>query len=169
MDHNYECRQDNVYLRPLQHSDIEYLRIWRNNPDNTKYLNQIPYITKEMQEKWFTKYLQDTDEITFAIIEDSALHRIVGSLSLHNIDVDSVEIGKIMVGDPQAHGMKVGANATVAAAKIARDQLGKSIIYLHVFEQNIPGVKSYLNAGFIEAGKHVDEKGRTELTMHFSR
>ena len=168
MDHNYECRQENIYLRPLRHSDIEYLRTWRNNPDNTIYLNQIPYITEEMQEKWFARYLEDKDELTFAIVEDHVLQRIVGSLSLCNIEDDSIEVGKIMVGDPAAHGMKVGANATNAAARIAKEQLGKSIIYLHVFENNIAGVKAYRDAGFKEVEKHVDEKGRTELTMRFS-
>lgn len=168
MYHNYECGHGNVYLRPLQHSDIELLRIWRNNPDNTKYLNQIPYITKEMQEKWFAKYLEDKDELTFAIVEDHVLHRIVGSISLYNIEDDSIEVGKIMVGDPAAHSMKVGANATNAAARISKERLGKSSIYLHVFENNIAGVKAYRDAGFKEVEKHIDEKGRSELTMRFS-
>ena len=168
MQHSYEYRQDNVYLRPLEHSDIEHLRIWRNNPDNTKYLNQIPYITEEMQEKWYEKYLEDKDEITFAIVEEHVFHRIVGSLSLYNIKEDSVEIGKIMVGEPTAHDMKIGSNATKAGAIIARDQLGKNIVYLHVFEQNVSGVKAYHNAGFNEVEKRLDEKGRIELTMNFS-
>ena len=167
MNHNYEYRQGNIYLRPLRHSDIEYLRTWRNDPNNTKYLNQIPYITEKMQEEWFKRYLEDKDELTFAIVEDHFLHRIVGSLSLCNIEDDSIEVGKVMVGDPAAHGIKVGANATNAAARIAKEQLGKSIIYLHVFENNIAAVKAYRNAGFKEAEKHFDDKGRTELTMRF--
>lgn len=165
MDHNYEYRLYNIYLRPLQHADIEYLRIWRNEPDNTKYLNQVPYITEDMQEKWFRRYLDDKEEITFAIVEESIFHRIVGSLSLINVGEDTIEIGKVMVGDSNAHGMKVGTNAIKAAAIIAHEQLGKSTIFLHVYKANIPGVKAYENAGFRITDQHFDDQGRTELTM----
>lgn len=165
MEHNYEYKLDNVVLRPLQHEDIEYLRIWRNNPENNKYLNQIPYITVEMQEEWFKRYLENKDEIAFAIIEESIINRIVGSLSLYNIEEGSIEIGKIMVGDPGAHGKKVGENATKAATVIAHEMLGKSMIIMHVYEMNIAAVKAYKNAGFKIAEKHVDEQGRAELTM----
>jgi len=165
MEHNYEYKLDNVLLRPLQHEDIEYLRIWRNTPDNTKYLNSIPFITVEMQEEWFKRYHENKDEIAFAIVEEQFLHRIVGSLSLYNIEEGSIEIGKIMVGDPDAHGKKVAENATKAAAVIAHEMLGKNVIIMHVYEMNIAAVKAYKNAGFKIAEKHVDKQGRTELTM----
>ena len=168
MEHNYEYRIENVYLRPLCHSDIEHLRGWRNDSSNTEYLNQIPYITEEMQENWYKKYLSDNEEITFAIVEDNTLHRIVGSLSLCNLRGDSIELGKVMVGDPAAHGMKVGANASKAAVVIAHEQLGKNIVFLHVFEQNIAAITAYRDAGFKEVEKRVDEKGRKELTMQIS-
>ena len=155
MDHGYEYRLENVYLRPLQHSDIEYLRIWRNDSNNNKFLNKTPYITEEMQESWFKSYLTDMGIITFAIIEESVLHRVVGSLSLYNFEKDSVEIGKVMVGDSEAHGLKIGTNATKAATLIAFEQLKINRVYLHIFEQNIPGVKSYQNAGFKEIVKKV--------------
>lgn len=165
MEHSYEYRLNNVYLRPLQHSDIEYLRLWRNDPNNTKFLNQIPFITEEMQENWYKRYLDNKEELCFAIVEDSVLHRIVGSLSLCNFGENSVEVGKVMVGDTAAHGKKVGANATKAAALLAHDMLGKHIIFLHVYEMNYSGVKAYSDAGFFITDEHTNDQGQKELTM----
>ena len=45
MKHQYSAIYDNVYIRPLDKSDIEKLREWRNNNEKTKYLRKIPYIT----------------------------------------------------------------------------------------------------------------------------
>ena len=84
MDHKYSAGLENVRLRPLRKEDIEKLRIWRNDPDISRFLSPIPYITENMQEKWFEKYLLDPDELIFAIEETDCLNRMVGSLSLYN-------------------------------------------------------------------------------------
>lgn len=38
MKHNFSSCYENIALRPLSIEDIELLRQWRNNKDNTKYL-----------------------------------------------------------------------------------------------------------------------------------
>ena len=70
MIHEFRYEYKNVILRPLNKNDIEQLRGWRNNPDNTCYLKQIPYITPQMQIDWYKRYQNDNDEICFAIIEN---------------------------------------------------------------------------------------------------
>ena len=69
MDHKYSASLDNVRLRPLKKEDIEKLRMWRNDPDISRFLSPIPYITENMQEKWFEKYLQQ--------IMNSFLHSLI--------------------------------------------------------------------------------------------
>ena len=149
MKHNYSLKKENILLRPLRKDDIEMLRIWRNNPDNSKYLRQIGYIDKESQEKWFENYLNNNDEIAFAIEECNELNRIVGSCSLYNFNNSSAEFGKILIGDEEAHGKKVGLNAVKAAVEIGFNELKLNQITLEVNAKNKPAIKTYESAGFI--------------------
>ena len=99
MKHSYSISYKNVALKPITENELEYLRTWRNDPANTKYLRQIPYITPEMQKKWFDSYLANGDEMTFAICETKQLGRVVGSLSLYEFCDGEAEFGKILIGD----------------------------------------------------------------------
>lgn len=168
MNHSYSAVFDNVELRPLKKEDIEFLRNWRNNSDNAKYLSKLPFITPEMQEKWFESYLLNNDELVFAIIENDKLNRIVGSLSLYNFGEINVEFGKFLIGDIEAHGRNIGYNALTAVKKIVFDQLNKKNIKLHVFKDNIPAVKVYIKAGFKIVSEYTAENSLIEYEMIFS-
>ncbi len=165
MDHHYEGSYQNISLRPLAQEDIESLRSWRNDPDNTAFLRKLPYITSSMQQEWFGKYLQDPDEMIFAIVETAQLKRLIGSLSLYHFHEKDCEFGKILIGDPDAHSRKAGLNATIAAVTIAFEQLKKEQVYLQVYEDNSKAVTVYNNAGFSVSDCHKDENGLNEYTM----
>ena len=149
MEHNYSTKYKNIVLRPLEKRDIEKLRIWRNDKKNTKFLRQIPYITEESQNKWFENYLENEDEICFAIEECQELNRLVGSLSLYNFNGNVAEFGKILIGDIEAHGRKIGYNATKTVLKIAFDVLKLKKVILEVYEDNLAAKKIYEKAGFV--------------------
>lgn len=149
MEHSYSIKYKNVFLKPLCKNDIELLRTWRNDKYNTKFLRQIPYITREAQIMWFEKYLKNEDEICFAIEECQELNRLVGSLSLYNFNGDVAEFGKILIGDIEAHGRKIGYNATKAVLKIAFDVLNLKKVVLEVYENNLAAKKIYEKAGFV--------------------
>ena len=168
MKHCIEMQIENVMIRPLLLEESELLRGWRNNPENAKYLRSIPFITPEMQLKWYEKDLLDDNCMTFAIIETGKLNRIVGSMSIYNFKQDQVEVGKILVGDPEAHGFLVGTNAFRAAVKVAFDVLQKEKVVLHVFSDNISAVKSYVKAGFKIEEKHVVD-GKEEYIMSIDK
>lgn len=152
MNHNYTIKNQNVFLRPLGENDIELLRNWRNDKSNSKFLRQIPYITKEAQKQWFVNYLNNADEICFAIEECCELNRVVGSLSLYNFNGDTAEFGKILIGDIEAHGKQIGFNATVAALRIAFETLKLKKVVLEVYEENIAAKRIYEKAGFVCKG-----------------
>lgn len=157
MKHNYEISYANVKLKPLQEDDIENLRVWRNNPDNTTYLQQVPYITKEMQQNWYEKYMRNQNEMTFVIVETNVLQRVVGSLSLYNFSENSAEFGKILIGDPEAHGRHLGTNSLKAALLVAFRDLGLDEVYLNVHADNVKAVCSYKNAGMKIVNKIIHE------------
>ena len=165
MKHPYEIKFENVHLRPLMEGDIESLRQWRNDPSNTLYLNKIPYITPEMQKKWYEKYLTNDDEMCFAVVENKDLNRLVGSLSLYQFQSDECFFGKILIGDADAHGRKIGLNATIAAVKIAFDQLRMNCVNLFVFSDHLAACKVYKDAGFQVEEEHIAPSGRKEYTM----
>lgn len=165
MKHTNEIRYENVLLRPLKEEDIEALRQWRNDESNTVYLNKIPFITPEMQKKWFDTYINNDDEMSFAIIENRDLHRLVGSLSLYHFTSNTCLFGRLLVGDIDAHGRKIGLNATIAATKIAFNQLQLKQVLLYVYKDNFVAYKIYTKAGFITIDEHLDSSGREEYTM----
>ena len=158
MEHNYYEIKKNVKIRPLCIDDIEKLRQWRNNPENTKYLKKIPVISVEGQKKWFEKDKVERNEFTFAIEEIEKLHRMVGSVSLYNIVSDQAEIGKILIGDPEAHGKQVGVNAIRAVIEIAFEKLGVKQLILHCYKENLIALKVYQKVGFVV----LDEDNKTE-------
>lgn len=108
MKHNYSATYKNVILRPLKEEDIEMLRIWRNDISQTKFLTPIGEISPAMQKKWYNDYLNNPDEITFSIIETASLNRLVGSVALYHFKNGIAEIGKIQIGDREAHGLGLG-------------------------------------------------------------
>lgn len=165
MKHNYQQKYKNVFIRQLVEEDMEYLRVWRNDPNNARFLRKIPYITSDMQQNWFQAYLADNDEMTFAIEETNVIKGIVGSMALYNFANDEAEFGKILIGDPNAHGKSVGVNALEAIKMIAKDKLNLSKLYLHVYSENEAAVKVYKKAGFKIESKHVAENGLDEYTM----
>lgn len=169
MRHNYAIFYQNIYLRPLCKEDIEYLRMWRNNPENTRYLRSISYITPQMQESWYDAYLHNEDEIIFGIVETKTLKRLIGSLSFYHFQGVQAEFGKILIGAPEAHGKKAGLHATIAALKIGFETLGLKRIVLDVYEENGAAVHIYKEAGFRVVDSKFSKEGWLELTMEVTR
>lgn len=167
MIHDYSVRYKNVILKPLEKKDIYILREWRNNPENCKYLSKLPYITVEMQEKWYEKYLNDENEIIFSINEILELKRIVGSVSIYNFKDNSCEVGKIMVGDKEAHNKKIGYNSMVALINLIFKKMSYIKIYLHVYEENIPALKIYKKLGFNIIG--ITNQEKKEFLMELTK
>ena len=165
MQHNHTISYQNICLRPLYEADLEYLRMWRNNPENTRFLRTIPYITSRMQQAWYDGYLQNEDEMTFGIVETDTLRRLIGSLSLYHFQDDQAEFGKILIGDPEAHGKRAGLHATIAALKIGFEVLGLKKIVLDVYEENGAAVYVYQKSGFRVVDSHRTDDGRQELVM----
>jgi len=150
MVHNYTSEYKNVLLKPLAESDIENLRLWRNDSNNSKYLRQIPFITSEMQRKWFENYLLNEDEICFSINEIEELNKAVGSLSLYDFDGRQAELGKILIGDPESHGKSIGFNSINAVLKIAFEELKLDKVVLYVYDENVAARHIYEKVGFIK-------------------
>lgn len=168
MNHDYIIDYKNTRIRSLQQDDLESLRVWRNNPDNCKYLSAIPYITIGMQQKWFEGTFETPNEYVFGIEEIRELNRLVGSLSLYNITEQDAEFGKILIGDEEAHGKKIGVNSLNALLSLCFNKLNLNLIYLHVFEDNVSAIEVYSQVGFTVEKEHIIN-GAKELIMSISK
>lgn len=169
MDHDFCAEYQNIRLCPLCWEEMELLRVWRNDPALNTYLRPIGFLTVEMQEAWFQAYLQDSSQIIFEITETAHLHRVVGSVAIYGFKGDTAEIGKIVVGDPEAHGMKAGYFGMLLAAWVGFQQLGIHRYHLDVHEKNMPARTIYQQLGFKTIGEHPFSKGGAELDMELTK
>lgn len=162
MNHKYGASYDNVRLRPLEKNDIENLRVWRNDKTKTQFLKPIGEITPDMQQKWFENYLDNPDEITFAIEETQGLNRLVGSLALYNFHGNKAEIGKIQIGDSEANGRGIGRKSFVMAMWIGVKKLGLKKFVASVHRENVPAHLNDMRIGFLIVGEHEAQMGGIE-------
>ena len=79
---------------------------------------------------------------------------MVGSLSIYDIKDGRAEIGKIQIGDQEAHGKGIGRTSLVIAMKIGFELLGLYEIYASVHQDNIAARTNDLRIGFKIVGKH---------------
>lgn len=171
MNHSFFAKYDNVFLRPLNKDDIEKLRIWRNNKVETRFLRPIGQISAEQQNQWFESYLHRNDEIVFSIIETSSLNRCVGSLSIYDIKNHIAEIGKIQIGDNEAHHKGIGRKSMVMAMKVAFELMGITKIIASVHQDNVAARTNDLRIGFKITGEHRSLVGgmEDELVMDMTQ
>ena len=167
MKHDYSASLDSILIRQLREDDIELLRTWRNDTENTKFLRNVGYITKEMQSKWYRGYLDNEHDLVFAIEDVGELKRVIGSLSLYNWDkeANTCEIGKIQIGDSAAHGRGIGRKSLVMAMKIAFQKLGITKILASVHPDNVQAYHNDMQVGFRVVGETPSIVGGNELLL----
>ena len=165
MIHNITGQYRNTLIRPLNDSDLESLRMWRNNSGMNKYLKKINEITPDMQLNWFKNYCLDKSIFTFAIDETNELKHIVGSISIYDIHDTDAKIGKFLIGDENAKGKKIGYYSLLLSLYIGFTKLGLNTIMLDVHENNLPAYHNYEKAGFSVIGKHPFNNDGYELEM----
>lgn len=168
MKHEF-CAENNICrISPLKEENTEDLRKWRNDKKLSEFLRPVPYISHEMEEKWFHEYLNDKSSCFFSIT-DQATGRMVGSLALYDIAGDTCEIGKIVIGDPSAHGKQIGYNSFLLAMIVGIHQLGIENFRLNVHTENLAALSIYVKIGFIITGSHDFIKGGKEIEMSIDR
>lgn len=159
MKHSFIATSGDITIRPLLETDIELLRIWRNDPQKTKYLRKLPEITPEMQKFWFAASQRSPDELVFAVEETRILNRMVGSVALYAFQGDTAEVGRLQIGDPDAAGRGIGRIAMSLAVSVGFTQLGLKTLKAEVHCDNIPACKSYDRMGFRRLGTHMGPVG----------
>ena len=156
MFHKFEGKYDKIILEPLKKENIEDLRLLRNKKENRESFIYQKEISKKEQEKWFDKYLEkETDIMFIAYLKENK--RPIGYVALYDINVEekTCEFGRIIVDKSKVLEKGIGAQITKCCCDIGFEKLGMNMIYLEVFSDNIPALKTYLKVGFIERKRYI--------------
>lgn len=169
MRHEIHVQYKHVLLRPLRESDLECLRMWRNDKKYNAFLKDIGEVTPQMQMNWFKSECDDKYSYTFAIEEIQELNRLVGSVAIYDIHDDIASSGKIVVGDKEASGRKIGYYGLILAMYAGYQKLGINKYVADVHEDNKPAYINDLRMGFVITGRHPYVAGGYEAEIELTR
>jgi RimJ/RimL family protein N-acetyltransferase len=140
-----------VRLEPLGKAHESLTFSWLLDP----VLREMFYLRGEpdwaMHQAYFDRVLCDQSQCLFAIVHDG---QHVGNCGLKHIDQESGSAEMwIYVGSPQTRGSGIGGAATRQLLEFSFQQLGLSLISLHVAKKNIAALHIYQKNGFVEAAQ----------------
>ena len=99
--------------------------------------------------------MTDDTQIIFSIYETGSLNRMVGSVALYNINLEkgTSEVGRIQIGDPEAHGKGLGRVSLVGTIKVAFKCLDITKIEASVHKENVQAHHNDIKIGFRIVGE----------------
>lgn len=152
MKHSYVASYQYTRIRQIEESDLEKLRIWRNNEALSRYLRHIGEISPEMQREWYRNYLLDDNIISFAIEETQTLKRLVGSASIYDFNGVESNCGKVMIGDPDAKGKGLGLRGETLVLHVGFQKRGIQYYIREVHQENASSQVMTARLGFLKVG-----------------
>lgn len=167
MKHNYMIQQDKLLFRPVEESDIENIRLWRNRDGIREAFIYQQYISREQQEHWYKNYNENENDIMFIIEYET---KPIGTVAIYNIDLDKreAEFGRLMIGQVEIRGLGIGQKATKAMCEFGFNKLHLNKIVLEVFEDNRHAMRVYKEIGFKIVGQR-EIKERNLIVMHLDK
>ncbi len=123
-----------IVLSKVKHTDIETIRIWRNSPEVSQFMEFRGEISPEMQEKWFAQIDNVPDQKFFLIQID----RIgIGLINVKNIDYSQKtgEAGIFIAQSEYLNGLYSFA-AMIMLYDFCFNDLSLETLYAHVLKSN---------------------------------
>lgn len=166
---------DRVYLSTFEKSDAPLLAQWLTDLEVTTHLGAIGQVFGiEDEEEWVERVRKDRYNPSFSIVLREG-QRLIGSLGLKGIDDKrgTAEVG-IAIGDKKEWGKGYGAEALRLLVDFGFTLLNLESIYLKLWAFNERARRSYLRAGFKDAGRlrsrlEIGGKRYDELYMDITR
>jgi diamine N-acetyltransferase len=137
-------------MRLLEERDLPLTLEWRNREENRQWFFSSDPIAPEQHRRWFERYKEKDDDFVFVIEELESLKRPVGQLSLYDIDwaAGRAEFGRLLIGDPEAHGLKLAQLATTGLTDEALAGWGLREIMVYCRESNTRAIRVCAASGF---------------------
>ncbi|WP_322506809.1 GNAT family protein [Anaerolinea sp.] len=142
-------------LRPIQRSDLPFFVEWLNDPEVRQFITATIPLSLEEEEQWYEQMLkQPKPERPFAIeVREEGEWQLIGNITLFDLSWvnRSAEVG-ILIGDKRFWNRGYGREAMRLMVQHAFETLNLNRVYLRVDVENIRGIKSYEQAGFVKEG-----------------
>ncbi len=141
-----------IYLRPLEREDAPHCLAWFNHPEITRALLIYRPINLRAEEEFIDKALHNEHELALGIaIRDT--DRLIGGTGLHQIDFKDRRAGfGISIGEKEEWGKGYGTEVTRLMVQYAFETLNLHRVWLHVYEYNQRGLRTYEKVGFQKEG-----------------
>ncbi len=137
-----------VNLRPITEEDTGLILKWRNSERVSNNFIFSEKLSAEMHKKWLEEKVNEHLVEQFIIIEKKS-HKPIGSVYFRDIDKTKKEAEYgIFIGEDFALGQGYGNETAQLALEYAFKEMELNRIFLRVFADNEPAIKSYENAGF---------------------
>jgi len=143
-------------LVPLGPAHLARTRAWANDPELMRLMDRAALVSEAEHESWFEALGRRTD-CTYFAVEIGARH--VGNVWLAAIDTRhrKAEL-RIVIGESDARGRRVGVEAIDALCRRAFDELGLHRIYAYVLAINPRAQRAFELAGFALEGTLRDDR-----------
>jgi UDP-4-amino-4,6-dideoxy-N-acetyl-beta-L-altrosamine N-acetyltransferase len=133
-------------LRKLTENDIEKVRLWRMNPEISKYMFSDPKITYEEQIEWFKTVKKDETRKYWIIEFDS---KDIGLLSLMNIDLYNKNcLWAYYIVDVNLRGKGIGKNLECNIHDYVFHELKLNKIYGDALDENKKVLEIHKHFGY---------------------
>jgi RimJ/RimL family protein N-acetyltransferase len=141
-----------VYLRPLEHEDARLFVTWLNDPEVRRTLMTYRPINLRAEEEWLDKVVQSEHDLVLGIAIQ-ATDKLIGATGLHRMDFKARQAAfGISIGEKTEWGNGYGTEATRLMVQHAFDTLNLNRVWLHVYEHNERGIRTYEKVGFQREG-----------------
>jgi len=144
-------KTDRLTIRPIEHKDIESVRVLHNDPEILEWLSDPHIVSKHDQEIWFTKINASLTADRF-VVELSESKDLVGVFRLDDIDLNnhSALIGLDIATKFRRTGMALETYEAVLPFLFETFKLNR--LSLVTLSSNQPAISLYEKLGFIKEG-----------------
>jgi RimJ/RimL family protein N-acetyltransferase len=124
-----------------------------NDPEVTRFLVARPPINLDAEEAFIRRIAEsDTDLVLGIVVRET--DKLIGATGLHQLDQRNRHAGfGITLGDKSAWGQGHGTEATRLVVRHAFETLNLHRVWLHVYEYNTRGIRTYEKVGFRHEGR----------------
>lgn len=140
-----------VALRRLKKTDIEMLRLWRNDRKISQHMFYQEHITSAMQEAWFTSLSAD-DYYFIIAYNEHALGLI--HLSRDESEQESAYAG-LFIYEDSYWGTQVPVLASLALLRFAFENLGLNTVKAKIRKENKLAWKYNRQLGFVKVSENL--------------
>lgn len=151
-------------MRPLDKDGAEKLRILRNR--NARSFLDSNQITEDAQRAWYKAYLAKPNDYMFSV-HLAGMEQWIGAVGIYGVnqELKTAEFGRLLIDKSATKERGLGLDTTLTACRFAFEQLGLEAVYLDVYADNIPAVRTYMKAGFSIIQENFGDDGRAIQRM----